>query len=103
MIMSLIVDLHGLRWLPLDLLIQHHALNIMYRYYTAGHSIFLDPPIIFGHQHSYSTRSTPLLLLSCGVICLLQRKFFFVHQPHPGGTSCQTLYLTFHCLPVYIF
>ena len=80
MIMSLIVDLHGLRWLPLDLLIQHHALNIMYRYYTAGHSIFLDPcHLLYLVISAVIPQGLhPILLLSCGVICLLQRNFLFI-------------------------
>ena len=47
----------GLRWLPLDLLIQHRALNVMYRYYTDDNCILLNPPVVFGHQHTYTTRA----------------------------------------------
>ena len=49
----------GLRWLPLDLLIQHRALNVMYRYYTDDNCILLNPPVAFGREHTYTTRTPP--------------------------------------------
>ena len=59
MTMSLIVDLDfgGYPW------IQHLALNILYRYYADDNSVSLDPPIVFGHQHRYSTKAPPILLI----------------------------------------
>ena len=31
----------------------------MYKYYADDQYVSLDPAIIFGHQHSYSTRAPP--------------------------------------------
>ena len=50
--MPLITVLHGLQWIPVDLLIQHmhRALKVIYSYryynYTDEHSILLKPPIL---------------------------------------------------------
>ena len=49
----------ALGWLPLNFFIQYHALNVMYKYYADDQYVSLDPAIIFGHQHSYSTRAPP--------------------------------------------
>ena len=48
-----------LNWLPVDSLIQHCCDAMMYRYYTSEHNncILLNPPIQFGQQSSYLTRT----------------------------------------------
>ena len=75
--------------LPLDLLAQHRALKVMYRYYTDRHSILLKHLL-----HLITSTSTPyglypILLTFFNVPCHLLRNFY-VHQPHPGGTVYQT-------------
>ena len=51
-----------LNWLSVDSLIQHRCdAIVMYRYYNSGHNncILLNPPIQFGQQSTYLTRTHP--------------------------------------------
>ena len=50
-----------LNWLSVDSLIQHRCNALMYRYYNSEHNncILLNPPIQFGRQSIYSTRTHP--------------------------------------------
>ena len=47
---------YSLGWLPFDLLIQYHALALMYRLYISDNCVRLDPPLHFGSNHTYDTR-----------------------------------------------
>ena len=79
----------------MNFFIQHRALNVMYKYYADDQYVSLDPAIIFGHKHSYSTRAPPHF--ANVVRCQLSfTKKFFVHQLHLGGTNYQIFYLTLH-------
>ena len=50
-----------LNWLSVDSLIQYRCDAMMYRYYNSEHNncILLNPPIQFGRQSIYSTRTCP--------------------------------------------
>ena len=48
----------ALGWLPVDTLIRYHALCTMHQLYSRTLNL-LDPPILFGPQHTYSTRCPP--------------------------------------------
>ena len=48
----------GLGWLPVDTLIRHRTLCTMHQLYHKTFNL-LDPPILFGPQHTYSTRCPP--------------------------------------------
>jgi len=43
-------------WLSTPDMIQLQSVAAMYRYYKYKEVLQLDPPIVFGHQHSYDTR-----------------------------------------------
>ena len=44
-------------WLPVGSVIQHRSLVAMYNQYRSDHCLLLNPPIEFGHQSSYYTRT----------------------------------------------
>ena len=46
-----------LRWLPVESQIEYRSLCAIHRQYSSHQCVQLDPPIVFGTQHSYSTRS----------------------------------------------
>ena len=48
---------HTLGWLPLDNLMKHHAVSLMFHYYPNSDCAVFDPPIEFGSNHSYDTRT----------------------------------------------
>ena len=55
-----------LGWLPLDNLMKHCAVNLMFRHYANSDCVVFDPPIEFGSNHSYDTR-TPFYF--CQIPC----------------------------------
>ena len=67
-----------LNWLSVDFLIQHRCNVLMYRYYNSEHNncILLNPPIQFGWQSIYSTRTCPYFATIHRLSCLSHRSFF---------------------------
>ena len=47
-----------LKWLPVESQIEYRSLCAIHRQYSSHQCVPLDPPIVFGTQHSYSTRSS---------------------------------------------
>ena len=44
-------------WLSLDNLMKHRAVNLMFCHYANFDCVVFDPPIEFGSNHSYDTRT----------------------------------------------
>ena len=82
----------GHQWLPLNLLIQHRALNILYRYYTGDYHVSLDLPMVFGHQHCYSTWAPPHFANIVRCHLSFTKKFF-----------CSSVTSWWNNLPSFIF
>ena len=57
---------HTLGWFSLDNLMRHRAVNLMFRHYANSDCVVFDPPIEFGSNHSYDTR-TPFYF--CHIPC----------------------------------
>jgi len=51
------VTLHcrELNWLPISLMVQLQSIAAMSHYFQQRETLQLDPPILFGHQHSNGT------------------------------------------------
>ena len=45
-----------LRWLPVSIFIRYRSLLTMFYNYDLNKGVALNPPILFGTQHSYETR-----------------------------------------------
>ena len=70
-----------LRWLSVESQIKYHSLCAIHRQYSSHQCLLLDPPpIIFGSQHSYSTRSSDQFANICR--CRLSRTQHFLVCNH---------------------
>ena len=89
-----------LGWLPVDALIRYRILCTMHQLYHRTFT-WLNPPILFGPQHTYSTRFVNTMR------CRLSRtQSFFVIRVQNGGMhflSPLLLYVTFHLLFIIIY
>ena len=67
-----------LNWLSVDSLIQHRCNAVMYKYFTSDHNncILLNPPIQFGRQSIYSTRTRPYFAAIHRFKLSFSQKFF---------------------------
>ena len=67
-----------LNWLSIDSLIQHRCNAVMYKYYTSDRNncILLNPPIQFGRQSIYSTRTRPYFAANHRFKLSFSQKFF---------------------------
>ena len=67
-----------LNWLSVDSSIQHRCNAVMYKYYTSDHNncILLNPPIQFGQQSIYSTRTCPYFAAVHRFKLSFSQKFF---------------------------
>ena len=67
-----------LNWLSVDSLIQHRCNILMYRYYNSEHNncILLNPPIQFGRQSIYLTRTRPYFAAIHRFKLSFSQKFF---------------------------
>ena len=81
---------HTLGWLSLDYLMKHRAVNLMFRHYANSDCVVLDPPLEFGSNHSYDTR-TPFYFVKSLVVRLVLNDAFLdrelliggiIHHPH---------------------
>ena len=92
-----------LGWLPVDALICYHALCTMHQLYHRTFTL-LNPPILFGPQHTYSTRCPPTFANT--VRCRLsQTQSFFVIRVQNGGMNFLSpllLHVIFHLLFIII-
>ena len=65
-----------LRWLPVESQIEYRSLCAIHRQYSSHQCVPLDPPIVFGTQHSYSTRSLERFAnIHCCRLTKTQRSF----------------------------
>ena len=65
-----------LRWLPVESQIEYRSLCAIHRQYSSHQCVPLDPPIVFGTQHSYSTRSSEQFAnIHCCRLTKTQRSF----------------------------
>ena len=65
-----------LRWLPVESQIEYRSLCAIHRQYSSHQCVPLDPPIVFGTQHSYSTRSSERFAnIHCCRLTKTQRSF----------------------------
>ena len=65
-----------LRWLPVESQIEYRSLCAIHRQCSSHQCVPLDPPIVFGTQHSYSTRSLEQFANThCCRLTKMQRSF----------------------------
>ena len=50
----------SLKWLPLEQLIKYRCVRLMHRQFLDTRCIPLSPPLLFGKQHCYATRTSSL-------------------------------------------
>jgi len=67
-----------LDWLSVPSLIQHQCLLKLYRHYHAEteNTILLQPPIKFGRQSSYETKTAPYFAVPCRFRLSFTQRFF---------------------------
>ena len=87
-----------LGWLPVDTLIRYRTLCTMHQLYHKTFNL-LDPPILFGPQHTYSTRCPPTFA-NIERCCLSQTQTFFRHQGAKWWNDLPKSIVAFH--PIFI-
>jgi len=63
-------------WLSIPDMIQLQSGSPMYRYYRHKEVLPLDPPIVFGRQHSYDTRCGDYFANTCNTSLFRTKRYF---------------------------
>ena len=82
-----------LRWLPVSMFIRYRSLLTMFYNYYLSKGVALNPPILFGTQHSYETRQSK----HCAGVVRCRQSFtqrFFWYQAATWWNSLPSILLT---------